>query len=93
MKFIEPLAADAGTGRRRKRYYQFTAIDDCTRIRVLRIYERNTQKSAIQFMDYVLAKLPFAVEVVQTDNDLEAGYAVSRRFEDVGLTDRARSRE
>jgi transposase InsO family protein/transposase-like protein len=71
VKFIEPLASDAGTGRRKKRYYQFTAIDDCTRIRVLRIYERNTQKSAIQFMDYVLAKLPFAVEVVQTDNGAE----------------------
>jgi transposase InsO family protein len=71
VKFIEPLARTAGPGRRKKRYYQFTAIDDCTRIRVLRIYERNTQKSAIQFMDYVLAKLPFAVEVVQTDNGAE----------------------
>jgi transposase InsO family protein len=71
VKFIEPLAGTAGPGRRKKRYYQFTAIDDCTRIRVLRIYERNTQKSAIQFMDYVLAKLPFAVEVVQTDNGAE----------------------
>ena len=38
---------------------------------MLRIYDRNTQKSAIQFMDYVLAKLPFAVEVVQTDNGAE----------------------
>ena len=38
---------------------------------MLRIYERNTQKSAIQFIDYVLAKLPFAVEVVQTDNGAE----------------------
>jgi transposase InsO family protein len=71
VKFIEPLASTAGAGRRKKRYYQFTAIDDCTRIRVLRIYERNTQKSAIQFMDYVLAKLPFAVEVVQTDDGAE----------------------
>ena len=69
VKFIEPIAASAGGGR--KRYYQFTAIDDCTRIRVLRIYERNTQKSAIQFIDYVLAKLPFQVEVVQTDNGAE----------------------
>jgi DNA-binding PadR family transcriptional regulator len=70
VKFIEPLAGTA-EGRRRKRYYQFTAIDDCTRIRVLRIYERNNQKTAIQFLDYVLAKLPFAVEVVQTDIHLE----------------------
>ena len=57
VKFIEPLIGGAA---RRKRYYQYTAIDDCTRLRVLRIYERNNQKSAIQFIDYVLAKLPFA---------------------------------
>jgi transposase len=65
VKFIEPLP-----GARRK-HYQFTAIDDCTRIRVLRIYDRNNQKSAIQFIDYVLEKLPFVVEVVQTDNGAE----------------------
>jgi len=70
VKFIDPLPGAPAT-KRKRRYYQFTAIDDCTRIRVLRIYERNTQKSAIQFMDYVLAKLPFAVEVVQTDNGAE----------------------
>jgi Integrase core domain len=71
VKFVEPLASSADSSRRKKRYYQFTAIDDCTRIRVLRIYERNTQKNAMQFIDYVLAKLPFAVEVVQTDNGAE----------------------
>jgi transposase InsO family protein len=68
VKFIDPVTRGPG---RLKRYYQFTAIDDCTRIRVLRMYDRNTQKSAIQFIDYVLAKLPFAVEVVQTDNGSE----------------------
>jgi transposase InsO family protein len=71
VKFIEPLAGAATSGARKRRYYQYTAIDDCTRIRALRIYERNNQKTAIQFMDYVLAKLPFAVEVVQTDNGAE----------------------
>ena len=71
MKFIEPLTSRTPAGGRKKRYYQFTAIDDCTRIRVLRIHERNTQKNAIQFIDYVLAKLPFAVEPVQTDNGAE----------------------
>jgi transposase InsO family protein len=55
----------------RKRYYQFTAIDDCTRLRVLRIYERNNQKTAIQFIDYVLSRLPFRTEVIQTDNGAE----------------------
>jgi hypothetical protein len=63
VKFIEPL----GQTGRRKKYYQFTAIDDCTRLRVLRAYPRCDQKTAIQFIDHVLAKLPFAVERVQTD--------------------------
>jgi hypothetical protein len=40
---------------------------DCTRIRVLRIYDRLNQTTAIRFVDYVLEKLPFAVEVIQTD--------------------------
>jgi transposase InsO family protein len=65
VKFIAPM------GGRKKRFYQFTAIDDCTRIRILRIYDRLNQKTAIQFIDYVLEKLPFIVEKVQTDNGAE----------------------
>jgi transposase len=67
VKFIAPIKG------RRRRHYQFTAIDDCTRIRVLRIYDRLSQKSAVQFVDYVLEKLPFSVEVIQTDNGAEFG--------------------
>lgn len=63
VKFIEP----PGQPGRRKRYYQFTAIDDCTRLRILRAYPRCDQRTSLQFIDYVLAKLPFAVERVQTD--------------------------
>ena len=63
VKFIAPLA-----GLNRKKYYQFTAIDDCTRIRVLRIYDQLNQKTAIQFADYLLDRLPFRVEAIQTDN-------------------------
>ncbi len=62
VKFIAPLQGS------RKKHYQFTAIDYCTRIRVLRIYDRLNQQTAIRFIDYVSEKLPFAVEVVQTDN-------------------------
>ncbi len=56
---------------KRERFYQYTAIDDCTRLRVLKIYERNNQLSAIQFIDYVLSRLPFHAEVIQTDNGSE----------------------
>ncbi|MEU8234999.1 IS481 family transposase [Actinoplanes sp. NPDC048967] len=62
VKFIEPIgvpaeAAPAKTPvlgalpkqRRRAKYDQFTAIDDCTRLRVLRIYPRCDQKTAIHW--------------------------------------------
>ena len=44
VKFIESIAG------LKKRHYQYAAIDDCTRIRVLRIYPKNDQKTAIQFL-------------------------------------------
>jgi hypothetical protein len=50
--------------RSRRKYYQFTAIDDFTWLRVLRIYTRPNQQTAIQFLDYVLARLPFRVVAV-----------------------------
>jgi transposase InsO family protein len=67
VKFIAPLKGS------RRKHYQFTAIDDCTRIRVLRIYDRLNQDSSIRFLDYVLEKLPFKLEVIQTDNGAEFG--------------------
>jgi len=65
VKFLERIQES------RKRYYQYTAIDDCTRIRVLRIYNSNTQKTAIQFIDNTLSRLPFRTEVIQTDDGSE----------------------
>lgn len=65
VKFLERIP---GTS---KRFYQFTAIDDCTRIRVLKIYDRCNQKTAIQFIDEVIRRLPFRIIVVQTDNGAE----------------------
>jgi len=65
VKFLERIA---GT---RKRLYQFTAIDDCTRIRVLKVYDACNQSTAIRFIDDVVRRLPFRVLVVQTDNGAE----------------------
>jgi transposase InsO family protein len=55
----------------RRRLYQFTAIDDCTRIRVLKVYDACNQRTAIRFIDEVRNRLPFRVLVVQTDNGAE----------------------
>jgi len=79
VKFIAPLPGS------RRKYYQFTAIDDCTRLRVLRIYDRLNQQTAIQFLDYVLAKLPFRVERIQTDNGAEFQSAFHYHVLDRGI--------
>jgi hypothetical protein len=43
---------------------------------VLRIYPRNAEKTPIQFADYLLEKLPFQVEVIQTDIHAESAPVV-----------------
>jgi transposase InsO family protein len=65
VKFLERIP---GT---RKHLYQFTAIDDCTRIRVLTVYDACNQRTAIRFVEDVLERLPFRVQVIQTDNGAE----------------------
>jgi hypothetical protein len=64
VKFLERIQQS------RKRYYQYTAIDDCTKLRVLRIYDKINQRTSIQFLDYALSRLPFRAEVIQSDNVL-----------------------
>ena len=65
VKFLERIPGS------RKRLYQFTAIDDCTRIRVLKVYDQCNQATAIRFADEVIRRLPFRVLVIQTDNGAE----------------------
>ena len=50
-------------GQRIKRF-QYTAIDDCTRIRALKIYEHHNQTSAIDFINYVVDKFPFRIKTI-----------------------------
>jgi len=69
----------------RKRFYQFTAIDDCTRIRILKIYDSCTQKSAIEFIEEVTKRLPFRIQVVQTDNGGEFQSKFHYRLEELGI--------
>src|SRR5437879_13072444 len=60
-------------GRARQRFYQFTAIDEATRFRVLRIYDHNNTKTAIDFLRDVREHYPFAIQKLQTDNDSSFG--------------------
>lgn len=67
VKFLERIP---GT---KKRLYQFTAIDDCTRIRVLKIYDACNQTASVDFANEVIRRLPFRIQLIQTDNGSEFG--------------------
>lgn len=65
--------------------YQFTAIDDATRIRALKIYTKHTQANAIDFIDYVLEMFPFRIKAVRTDNGHEFQAKFHWHVEDLGM--------
>ena len=41
--------------------YQYTAIDDCTRYRVLQIYKKRTADNTLDFLDKVIDEMLFPV--------------------------------
>ncbi|BCM94157.1 hypothetical protein IAD21_06060 [Abditibacteriota bacterium] len=52
--------------------YQFTAIDDCTRMCVLALYSARSAPNAAHFLrEHVLKELPFPVQRIQSDRGLE----------------------
>ena len=53
------------------RVYQFTAIDEATRYRILKIYDHNSIQSAIAFVEALCQALPVAIQRIQTDHGSE----------------------
>lgn len=51
--------------------YQYTAIDDCTRIRVLALYSRRTAANSLLFLDKTIEEMPFPIQRIQTDRGRE----------------------
>ena len=70
---------------KKTRRFQYTAIDDATRIRALKVYQRHTQKNAIDFIDYVIEKFPFRIHTVRTDNGHEFQALFHWHVEDQGI--------
>lgn len=52
-------------------YYQYTAIDEYTRKRVLWASKEQSTSASAEFIDVIRKKFPFKVECIQTDNGFE----------------------
>lgn len=69
--------------------YQYTAIDDCSRYKVLGVFTRRTAADTLRFFEQVIEEMPFAIQRIQTDRGLEFfAEAVQRRLFDWGIKSR-----
>jgi len=81
VKFLRLKSTEGSTVRR----FQYTAIDDATRIRALKIYKYHNQQSAINFVDFVIAKFPFRIHTIRTDRGHEFQALFHWHVEDKGI--------
>ncbi len=54
--------------------YQYTAIDDCTRLRFIWVYQELCPANSVDFAQRMLKFFPFPVEAIQTDHGMEFTY-------------------
>ena len=73
---------------KREKVFQYTALDDCTRYRVLRLYRRLNHHSSLHFLGELRRTLPFAVKKLQCDNGSEFPLAFKLAVEAAGIRHR-----
>lgn len=54
-----------------KKYYQYTAIDEFSRYRVIKIYDEKSTYTSLLFLKHIIKKFPFKITCIQTDNGTE----------------------
>ena len=70
-----PYACLRGALRRDgKHLYQWTAIDECTRIRFVYGFEEHTPENTVKFLKMLIKVFPFSIKTIQTDNGTEFTY-------------------
>lgn len=70
-----PYACLRGALRRDgKHLYQWTAIDECTRIRFVYGFEEHTPENTVKFLMMLFKAFPFRIRTIQTDNGTEFTY-------------------
>lgn len=57
-----------------KHLYQWTAIDECTRMRFVYGFEEHTPENSVRFLLMVIKAFPFRIKTIQTDNGTEFTY-------------------
>lgn len=72
VKYVPTACLIEGT----PKLYQYTAVDECTRLRYRLIYEELSSYNAAKFVHHVRKKFPFEIKCIQTDNGTEFTNAI-----------------
>lgn len=54
-----------------KKYYQYTAVDECTRWAFREMYDEHSTYSSVDFLKKLILSCPFPIREIQTDNGTE----------------------
>jgi transposase InsO family protein len=84
---VGPGRRQSGDGRGHEGY-QYTAIDDCTRLRVLRLYRRLNVLVSQDFLEQIIQAFPFPIRKLQTDHGQEFSFAFLLAVERRGIRHR-----
>lgn len=57
-----------------KHLYQWTGIDECTRMRFVYSFEEHTPENSVKFLKMLIQAFPFKIKTIQTDNGTEFTY-------------------
>lgn len=66
VKFVPSYCVSNG-----QKYYQYTAIDECTRLVYRELYDEHSTYSSTDFLKKLVVAFPFAIREIQTDNGRE----------------------
>lgn len=76
-----------------KHLYQWTAIDECTRVRFVYGFEEHTPENTVKFFKMLEKAFPFKIQKVQTDNETELTYKYISEDVSVGRKPPFRARQ
>lgn len=66
VKYVPSMCVTNG-----QKYYQYTAVDECTRWTYREMYDEHSTFSSAQFLVNLVRKCPFPIREIQTDNGSE----------------------
>jgi len=72
----------------KEKVFQYTALDDCTRMRVLRLYARQNHHASLDFLRELTHAFPFPIRKIQCDNGTEFPLAFQLAVEAAGMRHR-----